>query len=99
MADPETNSLQDDLMLRANDIRKRYNRARETLFNRMQQYYRQSISSSYYKEEDMIEELEACAKLKAEYLEIRDILAGFGVKPAQMGGWTRANNNALFVKF
>lgn len=82
----------DNLMMLANDIRREYNEIRHHYHEAEVRYYRQAISSAYYKEADLIEMLEKCRQLKERYITIRDILQGRGIKPAYEGHWKDSNN-------
>ena len=93
-----TSDVQEDLMIRACNIRKRYNKLRHELLKKMEQYYRQDITSSYYKESDLKAALDECEKLKLEYIKVRDMLLENGVKPVSLGGWTAEGHNELFAK-
>lgn len=84
-----------ELMLLANDIRRDYNKTREHLKKKVEYYSRQSIASSYQKEEDIEASLTRCVELKRQYLDIRDALIGRGVTQDAGGGW-RDSNNMLF---
>lgn len=67
-----------DLMLLATDIRGQYSKKKQTFYNLSQRYYMQAIASNYYKEDDIADALEECRRLKAQYLDICEILKGRG---------------------
>lgn len=93
-----TSDVQEDLLLRACNIRGRYNKLRHELFKKMEQYYRQTITSSYCKESDLRAALDECEKLKLEYIKVRDKLLECGVRPEAFVGWKAERNNDLFIK-
>ena len=85
-----------ELMLLANDLRKDYNKACEHLKKKVEYYSRQSIASTYHKEEDIQASLDRCRELKRQYMDLRDALLERGLKP-DIGGW-RESNNTLYAE-
>lgn len=84
-----------DLLVLANDVQSAFNRTREQLHNKVHHYYHQSIASTYVKETDILELIETCQSYKNQYLQIRDVLVGRGIK-LRMEPWT-VTNDTYFV--
>lgn len=83
-----------ELLVYASEVRKQYNDIRRRFFNDSRHYYNQSIAASYYKEEDLIDTLEECRRVKAHYMDICDILKARGIKSEF--GMRRTNNDSVF---
>ncbi len=71
----------DELVVYAAGIRKEYNDARSRFFNDARHYYNQSIAGSYYKETDLIEQLNKCERIRKHYIDVCDILKNRGLRP------------------
>lgn len=66
----------EDPLIVSNRIQAEYHRVRESTYYKMLQYRHQSIASNYCKEDDIIEGLEKCRKLKEEYLRVQGEILG-----------------------
>jgi len=86
----------ENLMVLASDIRAQYNKLRFEFNSKETGYFRQSISSQYHKEDDLIEMLSRLKTLKTRYIDICNVLKGRGLTQAGEDRW-RDNNNHLFV--
>lgn len=89
------------LRILASNLRSEYNSVRQSFYRISTQYYRQPISTSYYKESDIKELLDDLEEKKKRYIKIRDILAGRGVVEQVNGTWSNeslslAVNSTLF---
>lgn len=80
------------LLILANDIRTEYNKLRQDYHKISIQYYRQPISTQYYKESELREMLDKLEDFKRRYITICDILASKGVKAGLNGHWHDSNN-------
>ena len=87
-----------ELVMLAADIRKRYNTARERLCNDAKRYYNQSIASTYYSEEMLISEATECGKLKAQYLEICNVLKSRGLRATVSDDWVYDDGSRLHIE-
>ena len=65
---------EDDILLKKAQLERDYNRAREVLYNKIAAYYRQDISSTYISEEDIVRLIRQCARLKKQYVDVRNRL-------------------------
>ena len=74
-------------MVLASNLLANYNRTRHELYNRIGNYYRQSIASDYIKEDVLIEMLEKCKKSKESYIRVRDILISRGAETLPDGSF------------
>ena len=65
--------IEDEAYLRIRLIKlsSEFNHVREELFNMVHRYYRQSIGSTYTKENNIEELLTRCKKIKQEYQDIQ----------------------------
>lgn len=83
-----------ELILLANDIYRDYNSVRERMFNKVKQYYNQSINGKYHKEEDIVASLERLKRLKEQYKDIYDLLTARGYQQLASGDWR--NTDLIF---
>lgn len=66
----------EDTLTKKARLEREYNKNREVLYNKTIAYYRQDISSSYVSEDDIIALVEQCARIKKQYIKVRDQLMG-----------------------
>lgn len=85
----------DDFLIMANDIRKEYNKLRETFYRKTRSYYNQAIAGTYHKEDDLITMLNEMKRLKDQYVRVCNILRDRGVPVVYKCDWTK-NNDHLF---
>lgn len=64
----------DDILVKKAQLEREYNKNREVLYNKIIAYYRQDISSSYVSEDDIISLVKQCARIKKQYIKVRDQL-------------------------
>lgn len=69
-------AAEDDILVKKAQLEREYNKNREVLYNKIIAYYRQDVSSSYVSEDDIITLAKQCARIKKQYLKIRDQLMG-----------------------
>ncbi len=85
----------DRLVILAAETRAEYHRLRDRFYQTSRGYYHQHTTSSYYKEEDLIQILENLSSIKQSYKELCDILKSRGMM--YFGGqWT--SNDSLYKK-
>ena len=66
----------EDTLTKKAQLEREYNKNREILYNKTIAYYRQDISSSYVSEDDIIALVKQCARIKKQYIKVRDQLMG-----------------------
>ncbi len=69
-------AAEDDILIKKARLEREYNKNREVLYNKIIAYYRQDISSSYVSEDDIIDLARQCARIKKQYIKVRDQLMG-----------------------
>lgn len=84
-----------ELLLLSSSLLSQYNTNRMNFENKARHYGRQAITNNYNKEDDLIELLEECKRLKTQYNQITDILTERGTRNP-CAGWNH-NNDDLFV--
>jgi len=65
--------------------------------NKAKHYGRQAITNNYHKEDDLIELLEECKRIKEQYKKIVDILTERGERNPSVG-WNRSNDDLFASK-
>lgn len=66
----------EDTLTKKAQLEREYNKNREILYNKTIAYYRQDISSSYVSEDDIVALVKQCARIKKQYIKVRDQLMG-----------------------
>ena len=69
-------AAEDDILVKKARLEREYNKNREVLYNKIIAYYRQDVSSSYVSEDDIIDLARQCARIKKQYIKVRDQLMG-----------------------
>lgn len=69
-------AAEDDILVKKARLEREYNKNREVLYNKIIAYYRQDVSSSYVSEDDIITLAKQCARIKKQYIKVRDQLMG-----------------------
>lgn len=69
-------AAEDDILVKKARLEREYNKNREVLYNKIIAYYRQDVSSSYISEDDVIDLVRQCARIKKQYIKVRDQLMG-----------------------
>lgn len=57
------------LRRKLNGLHRDYNKKREILYYKIMDYYKQSIASTYVKEDDILDLINSCRSIKEQYLE------------------------------
>lgn len=64
------------------NVEREFNRVRYDLYEKVDRFFRQSIASNYVTEDDILEKLEECKKLRKKYFALRDELGIYPMRKA-----------------
>ena len=62
---------EEDILIKLARLESEYNKTREILYNQVQVYFRQAISSNYIDEKELIKLIKKCVSTKKQYNDIR----------------------------